>query len=69
MMNKEKGRRLDTDGKDMWRPKGEKRQRMFKQYTEFPNDLSIEQIKEVMKADAGRRVRTYNSYDWAILLW
>ena len=36
---------------------------MFKQYTEFPNDLSIEQIKEVMKADAGRRVRTYNSYD------
>lgn len=26
--------------------------------TEFPNDLSIEQIKEVIKADTGRRVRT-----------
>ena len=37
--------------------------RIFKEYTEFPNDLSIEQIKEVIKADTGRRIRVYNSYD------
>lgn len=42
------------------KPNGEKRCRIFKEYTEFPGDLSIEQIKEVMKADTAMKVWAYN---------
>lgn len=44
------------------KPEGKKRHRIFKEYTEFLDNLSIEQIKEVMKADTARKVWAYNCY-------
>lgn len=34
---------------------------IFEEYTEFTNNLSIEQVKEMMKADIERKVGAYNS--------
>lgn len=61
MMNKEEGRSFHADGKRVSKPTGEKRHRIFVEYTEFPNNLSIEQVKEMMKADSERQVEAYNS--------
>lgn len=34
---------------------------IFEEYTEFPNNFSIEQVKEMIKADIERKVAAYNS--------
>lgn len=41
--------------------KDEKRHMIFEEYTEFSNNFSIEQVKEMMKADIERKVGAYNS--------